>query len=77
MQTPRQSMIEALVGTGIGFIIALLSQVFIMWHYGIASSFGQDIGVTLFFTGVSIIRGYAVRRWFNRRQHGNTSNCSA
>jgi hypothetical protein len=68
-QTRRQSMIEALVGTGIGFIVALMSQVFIMYWYGLPSTFGQDVGITLFFTGISILRGYAVRRYFNWRWH--------
>ena len=73
-QTCRQSMIEALVGTVVGFIVALMSQVFIMRLYGLPSTFGQDVGITLFFTGISILRGYAVRRYFNWRHHGNTSN---
>lgn len=68
-QTHRQTLVEVLVGTGIGFVVALISQVFIMWHYGLPSTFGQDIGITLFFTGISILRGYAVRRFFNWRHH--------
>lgn len=67
-------MIEALVGTGIGFVVALMSQVFIMWLYGLPSTFGQDLGITLFFTGISIIRSYLVRRFFNWRHHGNIAN---
>ena len=74
-QTVRQSVVEALVGTGIGFVVALMSQVFLMWWYDLPSTFGQDVGITLFFTGISILRGYAVRRYFNWRHHGNTSNC--
>jgi len=66
-QTRRQSMLEALVGTGIGFVVALISQVFIMYWYSLPSTFGQDVGITLFFTGISILRGYAVRRFFNGR----------
>ena len=73
-QTLEQSMVEALVGTGIGFVVALMSQVFLMWWYDLPSTFGQDVGITLFFTGISILRGFAVRRFFNWRHHGNTSN---
>jgi hypothetical protein len=58
-------MIEVLVGTAIGFCIALASQVFIMAHYGIQTTLAQDAWITVFFTGVSILRGYAVRRFFN------------
>lgn len=65
MQSKWQSLIEVLVGTAIGFIIALLAQIFIMRLYAIQSSFQQDLFITIFFTGISILRGYAVRRLFN------------
>ena len=65
MQTRAQSAVEALTGTAIGFGVALLAQVFITRLYGIASSFEQDVWITVFFTGISILRGYWVRRFFN------------
>jgi len=65
MQTPRQSLIETLAGTAAGFAIALLAQIFITELYGIKSTFQQDLFITIFFTGISIIRGYMVRRFFN------------
>ena len=65
MQTHKQSLIEVLSGTAFGFLIALLSQIFIMKLYGIQSTFQQDFFITIFFTGISIIRGYVVRRFFN------------
>ena len=67
-QSRRESFIEALVGTAIGFCVALVGQVFIMAYYGIASTLVQDFGITLFFTGISIIRSYAVRRFFEGRR---------
>ena len=65
VQTKLQSAVEVLAGTASGFIIALLAQIFIMELYGIQSSLTQDLFITLYFTGISIIRGYAVRRFFN------------
>lgn len=65
MQTKCQSLIEVLVGTALGFGIAFLAQLWIMRHYGIASTLQQDLFITVFFTGISILRGYAVRRLFN------------
>lgn len=65
MQTSRQSAIEVLAGTLIGFLVALFSQLFIMDLYGLPSTFTQDLAITGFFTGISILRGYAVRRFFN------------
>lgn len=65
-QTARQSMIETLAGTAIGFVVALLAQIYITRRYDIPSTFVQDAWITVFFTGISIIRGYCVRRFFNR-----------
>ena len=65
MQTKTQSAIEVLAGTALGFAVALLAQIFIMELYGIQSSLTQDLFITLYFTGISILRGYAVRRFFN------------
>lgn len=58
-------MVEVFAGVVIGFCIALASQVFITKLYGIPTSFEQDTWITVFFTGISILRGYAVRRFFN------------
>lgn len=65
MQTKIQSLIETLVGTGIGFCIALAAQFFITWWYDIEVSAAKNVWITVFFTGISILRGYAVRRFFN------------
>lgn len=72
MQTSKQSAIEVLAGTAFGFLIAFLAQLFIMEHYAIRSTVSQDLAITTFFTGISILRGYAVRRFFNWlwRAHG-------
>ena len=64
-QTSRQSWIEVFGGTAIGFLLSLLAQAFIMPWYGFTTSLEQDLGIVLFFTGISILRGYAVRRFFN------------
>lgn len=65
MQSRRQSAIEALAGTAIGFCISVLAQMFITKLYGIPTTLEQDVWITVFFTGISIIRGYSVRRFFN------------
>ena len=65
MQSKTQSAIEVVAGTTIGFIIAMIAQIYITWQYSISSTLAQDFGITVFFTGISIIRGYAVRRFFN------------
>lgn len=68
-QSKTGSAIEALTNTAIGFVIALAAQVFIAWWMGLPTTYAQDFLITTFFTGISIIRGYLVRRWFNWMAH--------
>ena len=69
-QSQKESMVEALIGTAIGFCISMAWQVWIMYHYDLPSTLVQDVFITLSFTGISILRGYAVRRFFDWRKHG-------
>ncbi len=86
MQSKRRSFIESttntFVGTLIGFSISQLfcyGQVFIAEH--LVSGFRWDVSaksnmlVTVVLTGVSVTRGYFVRRAFNKlRERGNDAN---
>jgi hypothetical protein len=68
-QSKVGSAVEALTNTGVGFVIALGAQMWIADWYGLGTTFAQDLGITTFFTGISILRGYAVRRFFNWMSH--------
>lgn len=66
MQSKRQSLIESLLGTAIGFIISVLVWQYIvnpLWdlHTGIIA----NLQITILFTVVSVVRSYFVRRGFN------------
>ena len=65
MQTRTQSMIESLASTGIGFFIALLTQIAVARAFDLNTTAGQDLAITAIFTVISIARGYCVRRAFN------------
>jgi hypothetical protein len=69
MQSKRQSLIEQGVSMLVGLGIAYLSQLFIFPVLGIQVSHGQNLILLAFFTVVSLIRGYYVRRFFNWYQH--------
>ncbi len=66
MQTKRHSLIEAITNTAVGFIISLLSTFIIFPIVGVESTGTKNIIITLFFTIISIIRGYILRRIFNK-----------
>ena len=66
-QTKLQSLIEAIFNTAIGFIIGILSQMLIFPLLGMTVSFQTNLWIGFWFTIISVIRTYVVRRWFNER----------
>ena len=68
MQTKKQSFIESITNTLVGFVISFASTFLIFPLMGFESSVGKNIVITLFFTVVSILRGYIIRRFFNNKQ---------
>jgi putative Mn2+ efflux pump MntP len=67
MQSKKQSFIESLTNTGVGFAISLMATFIVLPLFNIKSSIPQNIGITLCFTLISIIRGYIIRRYFNKK----------
>jgi hypothetical protein len=65
MQTRRQSMGETLTGVAIGYVVALLSQFVIFPIFGLHVSLSENLLIGAWFTVISIVRGYYVRRFFN------------
>jgi len=60
MQTKLQSLIESVTNTAIGYILSILSY---MYVFNIDTS--TTLIMTLYFTVLSIIRQYITRRFFN------------
>lgn len=67
MQTKKQSFIEICTSTAVGFAVSLTATFFIMPLFGLASTPVKNLGITVFYTVISIIRGYVIRRWFNKK----------
>lgn len=66
-QTRKQSLIESVINTVIGFMITLALAPVIYPLFGHSFTFSQNLGITVIFTFTSIARGYVVRRGFNAR----------
>lgn len=64
-QSRKMSALESLASTAIGFVVAFFAQIFIMGIFGIGSDLMRDLMITVFFTVLSLVRGYCVRRAFN------------
>ncbi|TDQ30213.1 DUF7220 family protein [Tenacibaculum caenipelagi] len=67
IQTKKQSLIESLINVSIGFIITIISLNIIFPILGIKSNPEKNIVLTIYFTILSIIRNYIIRRFFNKK----------
>ncbi len=65
MQSRAMSLIEALVNVGVGYGVAVATQVMVFPIFGLHASLDQNLAIGLIFTVVSLVRSYALRRAFN------------
>lgn len=66
MQTKRKSLIEAVTNTVTGLLTSFFIQLIIYPLMGIPVSLNQNIIITAVFFVASILRGYLIRRIFNK-----------
>jgi len=65
-QTKRKSLIESVIQTVLGLLTSIMIQLIIYPMMGIPVTFSQNLIITAVFFAVSIVRGYAVRRIFEK-----------
>jgi hypothetical protein len=65
-QKKKISFIESLTNTVVGLITSFIIQLIIYPLLEIPVSIGQNIVITFVFFMASILRGYVVRRLFNK-----------
>jgi len=68
-QTKLGSWIESCMNVLIGYGVALLSQIAVFPWFGIHVSLETNLWIGAWFTVISLIRSYVIRRWFNARLH--------
>ena len=51
----------------IGYVVATASQILIFPLFGIFLPLSDNLLIGAYFTAISIVRGYVVRRFFNRK----------
>lgn len=67
-QSHHGALVEAVINTASGFILAMLAQSFIInpvWDLELEPH--DNLGIVLVFTVISVVRSYVWRRIFNRR----------
>jgi hypothetical protein len=65
-QSRKLSLIETITSTAIGYSVAVATQVSVFPLFGINIPLQDNLAIGAIFTVISIVRGYVVRRVFNR-----------
>ena len=68
-QRPLTSGIESLANVVAGYGIALASQIVLFPIYGIEVNLRTNVVLGLWFTAVSLVRSFILRRVFNHLTH--------
>ena len=71
-QTVKQSAVETVASTFIGFGVSYVAALVVLPIFGFAVTAGPALGITTIYTVISLVRGMLVRRLFNRL-HGGTA----
>jgi len=68
MQTKIDSLKESIINILIGYSVSLASQLLIFPMFGIDIPLSSNVKIGMWFTVVSLIRSYVIRRWFNKKK---------
>ena len=64
-QTRTQSAIESVANVLVGYSVAVASQVVIFPFFDIHIPMSDNLLIGAWFTAISLVRSYVLRRWFN------------
>jgi hypothetical protein len=59
-------MFEAVTNVVVGYALAVITQIMLFPLFGLLVSLGDNLAIGAAFTGISLIRSYALRRLFER-----------
>nr|WP_217361160.1 hypothetical protein [Aliiroseovarius sp. xm-g-7] len=59
-------MVEAITNVAVGYLLAVITQIVVFPWFGIHPSLGENLAIGSIFTGISLVRSYALRRLFER-----------
>jgi hypothetical protein len=67
-QTRLGSLVESLMNIAIGYGVAVASQALIFPLFGIDVPLATNLWIGAWFTAISLVRSYIIRRWFNAKR---------
>lgn len=65
-QSRAMSLVEAATNVVVGYVLAILTQIVVFPWFGIEAALVDHLAIGLAFVGVSLARGYLLRRLFER-----------
>ena len=60
------SLVEAATNVVVGYVFAVVTQIVVFPWFGLEAALGEHLAIGLMFLGVSLVRGYLLRRLFER-----------
>lgn len=65
-QSRRMSFIESAANVVVGYVLAILTQLAVFPLFGLEAALSEHLAIGLAFVGISLVRGYLLRRLFER-----------
>ena len=63
-QSRTMSLIESVANVAVGYVLAIATQLVVFPVFGIEAALREHLSIGLAFVGVSLARGYLMRRLF-------------
>ncbi len=67
-QSRGMSLVEAATNVVVGYALAVATQILVFPWFGLQASLGENLALGGVFTGISLLRSYALRRLFEAPQ---------
>lgn len=67
-QKRTHSLMESITNVLIGFLVGLISQIIIFPFFNIHVPLSSNLAITGWFTLISIVRSYVIRRYYTNRK---------
>lgn len=64
-QSRAHSAAESVANVAVGYCVALASQLAIFPLFGVHLPLADNLAIGAWFTVISLVRSYVLRRWFN------------
>ena len=63
-QSRLMSLVESTTNVVLGYVLAIATQIVVFPWFGIETGLGEHLTIGLAFVGVSLVRGFLLRRLF-------------